>query len=105
MKSITIKELEELLEEKRSNNIHIIDLRGKDVFQLAHIEGANNILLEELQEKAKDLDRDQEYHVVCYSGTFSRKGTEYLEANGFKAVNVQSGMNAYSGPTVSSNSF
>lgn len=102
MKIVTIQEFEELVEEKESDSIQIIDVRGKEAFQLAHIERANNIPLDELQEKIKGLDKEQEYYIICYSGNFSRSGAEYLLHNGFKVVNVQSGMNAYKGTTVSS---
>ncbi len=100
MNIITMNAFEELLA-KEAETIEIIDVRGRDAFALGHIEGARNIPLDELQGRVADLDKDQDYYIVCYSGNFSAIAAEFLTRNGFKAANVQSGMNGYNGPVVS----
>lgn len=100
MQTIPMKQFEELLKEKGARAIDIIDLRAPSAFHSGHIAGAKNIPLDQLTEKVSDLDKEKLYYLICYSGSFSAMGTQYLTQNGFKAKNVQSGMGGYSGPTV-----
>lgn len=99
MKTMTMSDFEQLL--KDSTDLNLLDVRSRDAFQMEHIAGAVNIPLDELQGKVTDLDQAKEYYIICYSGNFSGMAAEFLTRNGFKASNIQAGMNGYSGPTVS----
>lgn len=65
--------------------------------ELAKVEGAINIPLQELQSRANELEkyRDKEIVVVCRSGRRSAAATEILKKNNYNAVNVQGGMLGY----------
>ena len=93
-----MSEFEKLVAEK--SDLNILDVRGRDAFQMGHIAGAVNVPLDELQEKVKDLNQAEDYYIICYSGNFSAMAGEFLTRNGFKASNVQGGMNEYGGLTV-----
>ena len=92
--SITIPELKKRLDNQQSKPLHLIDLRAKDAFEEGHIEGAINIPLDELEKRIDELDKNKEYHLICYSGIFSQQARNFLVHHGFKAINVESGMNA-----------
>ncbi|MFX3964416.1 rhodanese-like domain-containing protein, partial [Streptococcus suis] len=40
-------------------------------------------------------DKTQNYLVICQSGMRSERATEYLKSQGYKAINVKGGMNAW----------
>ena len=84
-----------------ASDLNILDVRGRDAFQMGHIAGAVNVPLDELQAKIKDLDQTEDYYIVCYSGNFSAMAGKFLTGNGFNASNIQGGMNGYTGPIVS----
>lgn len=99
MKTLTMNEFEKLLTE--TSDVNIIDVRGREAFELGHIAGAVNVPIDELQATVKDLDQTEDYYIICYSGNFSAMAGEFLTRNGIKAINVQGGMNDFNGPTVS----
>lgn len=94
MKSITIPEFKNRLDNQSENPIHLIDLRAKEAFEEGHIKGAMNIPLDELESTIDELEKNKEYHLICYSGMFSKQAGEFLNHHGFKTVNIESGMNA-----------
>lgn len=93
MTTIKIQDFQKLLDKNDEEPINIIDIRARDAFKEAHIEGASNIPLDELEAQLVDLDKEKEYYVICYSGNFSEQATDFLNRQGFKTINVQSGMN------------
>lgn len=99
MKTLSMNEFEKLLTE--TSDVNIIDVRGREAFQLGHIAGAVNVPIDELQAIIKDLNETEDYYIVCYSGNFSAMAGEFLTRNGFKAINIQGGMNDFNGSTVS----
>lgn len=94
MKSINILEFKNRLDVQSEEPIHLIDLRAKEAFEEGHIEGAINIPLDELEGRIDQLTKEKEYHLICYSGIFSKQAGNFLEHHGFKVVNIESGMNA-----------
>lgn len=101
MSIITFQDFQQLVEEKGPENLNILDLRTKEAFMEKHIPGAMNIALDELQRKIDELNKDEEYYLICYAGNFSMLGGRYLRQQGFEAHNVQLGMAGYKGVTVS----
>lgn len=73
----------------------ILDIREKDEWEAGHIEGALHIPLTELPSRLDELDPDTEYRVTCLRGGRSTKATEWLNAQGYSAVNVLGGMDAW----------
>lgn len=95
---MTMSDFEKLV--KEASALNILDVRGRDAFNMGHIEGAVNIPLDELQGKITELDQTAEYYIICYSGNFSGMAAEFLTRNGFKASNIQGGMGGYRGAIV-----
>ena len=64
---------------------------------LGKIDDVINIPLHELEGRLNELESYKDYHiaVICRIGVRSRKATEILIKNGFKAKNVLGGMTEY----------
>ena len=70
----------------------ILDVREDYEWEAGHIAGAVHIPLNELPLRLDELDPDVDLHVVCRSGGRSFRATEWLNSNGYSAVNVHGGM-------------
>ena len=103
MEHIAIEDFHQIVQEKGTENVNVVDVRTPEKFKTAHIKGAINLPLSELEDNLDVLDKEKHYYVICQAERFSRQGTEILNNNGFAATNVTSGMNEYPGDTVSSN--
>lgn len=101
MEHISIEDFHQVVLEKGTDKVNIIDVRTPEKFSEAHIEGAINLPLSKLEDNLDQLDKEKHYYVICQAERFSRQGTEILNTNGFEATNVTSGMNDYPGETVS----
>ena len=73
----------------------ILDVREDYEWEAGHISGAVHIPLNELPLRLDELDPDVDLHVVCRSGGRSFRATEWLNSNGYSAVNVHGGMGAW----------
>lgn len=103
MEHIAIEDFHQVVLDKGTDHVNIVDVRTPEKFASGHIEGALNIPLSQLEDNLDQLDKDKHYYVICQAERFSREGTEILNNNGFEATNVTSGMDDYPGETVSSN--
>jgi rhodanese-related sulfurtransferase len=74
---------------------YLLDVREPDEWQAGHIEGAQHIPLGELLARVAEIRRDRRVHVVCKVGARSAQATQFLNANGWDAVNVTGGMLAW----------
>lgn len=93
IKQITRLELRKQLNNK---NKQYIDVRTPNEFRGNHIKGFKNIPLFELQNRMKELSKDQEVFVICQSGMRSSKASKVLKKMGFKEItNVKGGMSAW----------
>ncbi|MGW1196906.1 rhodanese-like domain-containing protein [Streptomyces sp. NPDC002536] len=77
----------------------LLDVREADEWEAGHAEGALHLPMSEfvarfgeLTEKAPEGGR---IHVICRSGGRSAQVTNYLVQQGFDAVNVDGGMQAW----------
>lgn len=95
MKEITAKDVETKFE--KNETLHIIDVREVDEVATGKIPGAIHIRLGLLEFKLPDLDKNNEYIMVCRSGGRSGQATQFLESQGFQAVNMIGGMMAWEG--------
>jgi rhodanese-related sulfurtransferase len=73
----------------------LLDVRQPEEYRAGHIAGATLIPLGELAGKVTQLPGDREIICVCRSGNRSHSATHQLQAAGFKAVNLQGGMLAW----------
>ncbi len=95
MKETTAKEIELLLIE--GNALNIIDVREVEEVAAGKIPGAINIPLGLVEFRMHELDKTQEYIIVCRSGARSGRATEFLTGQGFNAINMTGGMLAWEG--------
>jgi rhodanese-related sulfurtransferase len=70
----------------------ILDVREPREHEQAHVEGTIDIPLGELVARIDELPRDTTVHVLCHVGGRSAQATQYLEAQGFDAVNIDGGI-------------
>lgn len=88
VRSITPEQFSEIIK----SGIKIIDVRKIGEFSTAHVEGASNINLPDLETKTISLDKNEEYLVHCAGGYRSMIGCSILKNLGFKnVVNVYGG--------------
>ncbi|MEY8350080.1 rhodanese-like domain-containing protein [Bacillus cereus] len=92
VKNITGKELKSILGKQ---NKQFIDVRTSGEYRGNHMKGFRNIPLNELANKASQLDKNKEVIVICQSGMRSKQATKILKKLGFQHItNVSGGMNA-----------
>jgi rhodanese-related sulfurtransferase len=63
-----------------------IDVRTPEEYIAGHIPGVPLYTMQEVTEWADDLDKDDEYILICRSGNRSQKVAEFLNQNGFEKV-------------------
>ncbi|GAA3860811.1 rhodanese-like domain-containing protein [Saccharothrix violaceirubra] len=73
----------------------LLDVREADEWTAGHAPGALHIPMSELAGRLDDLPADSELYVVCRMGGRSARVTQYLNANGWEAVNVEGGMQVW----------
>ncbi|MDF9297641.1 rhodanese-like domain-containing protein [Geobacillus stearothermophilus] len=96
MKTITPKEVEERL--RAGEPLRIIDVREPDEVATGKIPGAVNIPLGLIEFRMHELDKNEEYILVCRSGGRSGRAAEFLDSRGYRVVNMTGGMLAWEGP-------
>ncbi|EGA88862.1 Rhodanese domain protein [Planococcus donghaensis MPA1U2] len=97
MKTMTTQEVQELLESNQS--INLIDVRETDEVAAGKIPGAINIPLGTLESRMGELDKSQEYIMVCRSGGRSGQATSFLDSQGYNVTNMDGGMLNWNGET------
>ncbi|GAA0500451.1 rhodanese-like domain-containing protein [Salinibacillus aidingensis] len=89
IKEITPEEVEETL---HTDNYTVIDVREDEEVQQGMIEGAKHIPLQQIPESLDQLDKNEEYVLVCRSGRRSYNASQYLQEQGYKVRNMTGGM-------------
>ncbi|HDR7799889.1 rhodanese-like domain-containing protein [Bacillus tropicus] len=91
VKNISGKELKRMMGQ---NNKQFIDVRTAGEYRGNNIKGFWNIPLNELANKAQQLDKQKEVIVLCQSGMRSKQAAKVLKKLGFQHItNVSGGMN------------
>ncbi len=75
----------------------LIDVREAEEYAEGHVPGAVNLPMGVLTSRLDELDRDAPVHVICASGNRSSAMVDVLSAQGFDAVNVRGGTQAWIG--------
>lgn len=97
IKNISVDELKQILDKKE---ITLYDVRTPDEFGERHIKQAENKPLDTLA----DFEPEQKKtYVICKAGGRSSKAAKILSEKGVPVVNVEGGMDAWDGQTVSDN--
>jgi len=95
----SLKEItaEEYFEVEYSPNTTLLDVRRESEFKIGHIENAENVPLDYINENIKSLDFNREYFVHCAGGYRSVVMCSILKSNGFnKIVNILGGYSSLS---------
>lgn len=81
------------LAELQAGGITLLDVRNPDEYEEAHVAGAVLVPLPDLAERIDDVPDpgSAPLYVICAVGGRSRKAAEYLQTQGFDAVNVAGG--------------
>ncbi|WP_199440676.1 rhodanese-like domain-containing protein [Umezawaea beigongshangensis] len=70
----------------------LLDVREDDEWAAGHAPGALHVPMSEIASRLDELPPDAELFVICRSGGRSARVTQFLNANGWDAVNVDGGM-------------
>ena len=73
----------------------LLDVREPDEWDAGHAPNAQHIPMGELAERLAELPQDDTVYVVCRGGGRSERATQYLNQNGWDAVNVAGGMRSW----------
>lgn len=93
--NLSMNDLPEALKEK---DTILLDVREVDEFARGHIPQAINQPLSQLGQFKGD--NSKHYLIICQSGMRSQRATDFLTAQGYQAVNVKGGMNAWTGEMI-----
>lgn len=86
------------VESKMDEGYLVLDVREPNEFEEGHIPGAINKPLSELEaDDFSNLNKDDQYVVICRSGNRSQTASEILFAEGYKIVNTSEGMSSWQG--------
>ncbi|MGL4174219.1 MAG: rhodanese-like domain-containing protein [Actinomycetota bacterium] len=73
----------------------LLDVREDDEWSAGRIEGAAHIPMRDIPARLTDISREDPVYVVCRSGGRSAQVAEWLNHQGFNAINVAGGMQAW----------
>ncbi|SDJ43143.1 Rhodanese-related sulfurtransferase [Actinokineospora alba] len=76
-------------------DVTLLDVREQDEWDAGHAPDALHIPMGELAGRLDELPADNAVYVICRSGGRSARVTQYLNANGWDATNVDGGMQAW----------
>ena len=94
MKNLSPTELKALLDAGR---VRLLDVRQPEELEIARIEGAVNIPLNQLPERLGELDPAQPIVALCHHGVRSEMAGRLLERNQFGDVaHLSGGIDAWS---------
>ena len=74
----------------------LLDVREADEWTAGHAPTARHLPMSELASRIGELPDDDPLYVVCRSGGRSARVVAYLAGQGYPAVNVDGGMQAWS---------
>lgn len=77
------------------DTVTLLDVRERDEFAAGHAPGAQVSPLQDLPTSLGNVKIDERIAVVCRSGGRSSRAVTFLREQGFDAVNVEGGMQAW----------
>ncbi len=80
---------------ERGEDVQIVDVRYPNEWEAGRIEGAVHIPLDDLDDRLEEVDRSRPVITVCRSGNRSANAAELLTTEGFRAENLDGGMEAW----------
>jgi rhodanese-related sulfurtransferase len=91
IENIAAEDLRDLLR-KRPEEIEIIDVRSREEYDALHIKGSRLIPMDELPQRAHEIEWQKEVIFVCRSGRRSRVAAELASATGEPVRNLRLGI-------------
>ena len=95
MKIISANEVNQRL--SAGEKLNIIDVREASEVQNAKIPTSVNIPLGLLEFRKNELEKKEDYIIVCQSGGRSSQAVKFLEYQGYNVTNMNGGMLAWEG--------
>lgn len=87
----------QLAEEFKSGELNILDVRNPTEFSAEHIDGAQNVALDYINDNMDQINKDNTYHVHCAGGYRSMIFSSILKSRGFEnVIDVDGGFKAIS---------
>ena len=81
--------------EAHRGEVQIVDVGWPNEWEAGRIEGALHIPQDELDDRLAEIDGNRPVVTVCRSGTRSAAAAEQLRSEGFRAENLDGGMQAW----------
>lgn len=81
----------------RLDQVQLVDVREPEEWQAGRIPGARWIRMNELGDRLDELDPNQPVVTVCRSGGRGAKMAEFLTERGYRADNLDGGLQAWAG--------
>ena len=79
----------------RDGSATLLDTRTVGEYSLGHIDGFQNIPVDELRERISEIEPGKPVYVICQSGLRSYIATRILEGHGFDTYNFAGGFRFY----------
>jgi rhodanese-related sulfurtransferase len=79
----------------RHDALVLLDVREDWETALCRLENATHIPIEEIEFRTAELDQSEEIVVYCHHGVRSAAVANFLRQQGFKAVNLQGGLDQW----------
>lgn len=77
-------------------SINLIDVREGYEYEGGHVRTAKNIPMGTiLADPEKYIDKSNEYHIICQSGSKSERTCTQLSDEGYKVVNISGGTGSF----------
>ncbi|MCI9889149.1 rhodanese-like domain-containing protein [Micrococcales bacterium 31B] len=76
------------------HNAVLLDVREDGEWEVGHAPGAQHLPASEIQQRCGEIP-DETVYVICLAGGRSQRITQWLNLNGFDAINVSGGMQAW----------
>jgi rhodanese-related sulfurtransferase len=102
-KNVDVISMQEFQNNILNDKSIVLDVRTEEEYfgPLGHINGAILIPIDQLENRLSELEiyKNDTIYVVCRSGNRSNFGKDILNANNFKAINIDGGMLAWKADT------
>ena len=79
----------------RDGSVTLLDTRTVGEYSRGHIDGFQNIPVDELRQRIGEIEPGKPVYVICQSGVRSYIATRILEGHGFEAYNFAGGFRFY----------
>ena len=83
----------------RDGSVTLLDTRTEEEYALGHIDGFQNIPVDDLRRRLDEIQPGKPVYVICQSGLRSYIASRILEGNGFDAYNFAGGFRFYDAVT------